>query len=212
MVISGAGSSWTSGYTYLGYIGNGIGRNQFLVNNGGAFTSSSYLDIGVYSSSNNFTVTDTNSTVQCQNFRMGNASTANQCIVSNGATLAVLSASPATVIEGTFTVATVTGEGSVWTNAGDLDFGQYSNTLAITSCGKLVDNYGYIENGSGKPNAVIVAGTNSVWKNLFDLHVADLGAQLLITNGGAVSDVNGYLGDKAGNNNCYALVSGAYSV
>lgn len=211
VVITGTGSSWNcGGYFYLSYIDHG--RHQFLVNHGGAFIGSNYLDIGVYSSSNNFTVADTNSLAQCQNFSMGYASIANQCIVSNGATLAVVSGSQATVIEGTFTTATVTGAGSVWTNAGDLDFGQYSNTLAITGGGKLVDNYAYVENGSGKPNTVIVAGTNSLWKNLGELHVDDLGAQIIITNGGAVSDISATLGDNAGQNNCYALVSGAGSV
>jgi len=211
VVITGAGSSWNcGGYFYLSYIDRG--RHQFLVNNGGDFNCSSWLDIGVYSSTNNLTVADTNSTVQCQFYRMGYSSSANQCVVSNGATLTVLSSIQATVIEGTFTTATVTGAGSVWTNAGDLDFGQFSNTLAITSGGRLVDVNGYIENGSGKPNTVIVAGANSLWRNLSELHIADPGAQLIITNGGAVGDINGYLGDNAGNNNCYALVSGPGSV
>jgi len=197
VVITGAGSSWNcGGYFYLSYIDRG--RHQFLVSDGGDFNCSSWLDIGVYSSSNTFTVADAGSTVQCQFYRMGYASAANQCVVSNGATLAVLSPGQPTTVEGTFTTASVTGAGSVWTNAGDLDFGQYSNTLAITGGGRLVEANGYIENGSGKPNAVTVAGANSLWKNSGDLHVADLGAQLIITNGGVVSDVNGYLGDNSG--------------
>jgi len=212
VLVTGAGSRWSSGYTYLGADIAFIAREQIRVINGGAFTSSSVLDIGVYSISNTFTVADTNSMAQCQSYRMGYSSTGNQCVVSNGATLAVVSSSQPTVIEGTFTTATVTGAGSVWTNAGDLDFGQFSNVLAITCGGKMVDANGYIENGSGKPNTVIVAGTNSLWKNLADLHVADLGAQLLITNGGTVVDGKGYLGDNAGNNKCYALISGSGSV
>ena len=212
VVITGAGSTWSAGYTYLGYIGSGIGRNHFLVSNGGNFTSSSWLDIGVYSSTNNLTVADAGSSVQSQFLRMGYSSSANQCVVSNGATLALLSSSQATVVEGTFTTATVTGGGSVWTNAGDLDFGQYSNVLAITSGGKMVDINGYIENGFGKPNTVMVAGTNSLWRNAQNLYVDDSGAQLIITNGGTVYDTVAYFGDNAGNNNCYALVTGAGSV
>ncbi len=211
VLITGSSSSWNcSGYFYLSYI-NG-GRSQIAIKNGGAFTTSSTFDIGVYANSNSCMVADASSSLQCQTFRIGYASIANQCIVTNGATLAVNSSSQPTTIEGTFTIATVTGAGSVWTNAGDLDFGQYSNVLSITSGGMVVDNNGYIENGSGKPNTVIVAGTNSLWKNLGDLHVADLGAQLLITNGGTVANNYGYLGDNAGNNNCYVLVSGPGSV
>jgi len=208
--ITGPGSSWSSGYFYLGY--SASGHNQFLINNGGTFTTSSTLDIGGYDNSNLLTVADAGSSVQCQSFRMSYASTGNQCVVSNGATLAVALSSQPTTVEGTFTAATVTGAGSVWTNAGDLDFGQYSNVLSITSGGMMVDNNGYIENGSGKPNTVIVAGTNSLWNNLGDLHVADSGAQLLITNGAMVVDKNAYVGENAGNNNCYVLVAGAGSM
>ncbi len=210
VLITGPGSSWSSGYFYLGY--SSSGRDQVLINNGGSFVTSSTLDIGVYTSSNCLTVADSGSSVKCQTFRIGYSSTSNQCIVSNGATLTVtLSSQPATV-EGTFTVATVTGAGSVWTNAGDLDFGQYSNVLAITSGGTMVDNNGYIASGGGKPNSVIVAGANSLWKNLGDLHIGDIGAQLLVTNGGMVVNNYGYLGDNAGNNNNYVLVSGTGSI
>jgi len=209
-VITGPGSSWTSGYFYLGYIS--AGHNQLLINNGGSLSSSSTLDIGVYDSSNLLTVADSGSSAQCQTFRVGYASTANQCVVSNGATLAVNSSGQATTIEGTFTLVTVTGAGSVWTNAGDLDFGQSSNVLAITSGGTMVDNNGYIEISGGKTNLVTVAGTNSLWNNLADLHIADSRAQLLITNGGTVADSNGYLGDIAGNTNNLVLVSGPGSL
>jgi T5SS/PEP-CTERM-associated repeat protein len=210
VLITGSGSSWSSGYFNLGYSAGG--HNRFLINNGGTFTTSSTLDIGVYDNSNLLTVADAGSSVQCQMFRMSYASTGNQCVVSNGATLAVALSSQPTTVEGTFTAATVTGAGSVWTNGGDFDFGQYSNVLSITSGGRLVDNNGYIENGNGKPNTVIVAGTNSLWNNLGDLHVADSGAQLLITNGAMVVDKNAYVGESAGNNNCYVLVAGVGSM
>ncbi len=212
-VITGAGSSWSSSYFYLGYMDGG--NNQFLINNGGSFVTSSTFDIGPYCGSNCLTVADAGSSLQCQTFRIGYSSTSNQCIISNGATFTVLYAGLAAVaatVEGTYTIATVTGSGSVWTNAGDFDFGQTSNVLAITSGGRLVDNNGYIGNGFGKSNVVIVAGANSVWENLGDLHVTDVGAQVIITNGGMVANNNGYLGDSTGNINCYVLVSGSGSV
>src|SRR5208282_1739868 len=146
---------------------------------------------------------------QAESFRL---SIGSQCVVSNGATLAVTSSILPTKVVGIFTIATVTGAGSVWTNAGDFDFGQYSNVLSVTSGGKLVDDDGYIEYGVGATNTIIVAGTNSLWNNLGDLHIADIGDQLLITNGGIVADNNGYFGDNAGNSNCFVLVSGPGSV
>jgi T5SS/PEP-CTERM-associated repeat protein len=212
VIITGSGSSWSNGYLYLGYMDRG--QNQFLINNGGSFVTSSTFDIGVYANSNGCTVADAGSSLQCQTYRMSYMGAANQCIVSNGATLAVLSSGNPTVIEGTFTTATVTGAGSVWTNAGDLDFGQVSNVLAITSGGMMVNNNGYIANNGGKPDTVFVSGTNSLWKNWGDLHVAENGAQLFITNGGMVADNNAYLGDgaAAGFSLCSALVAGAGSL
>ena len=212
-VVTGAGSSWTAGSFWLGNF-SGVG-NRLNVLNGGTLAASS-VDIGSYSSSNLLVVADAGSGVQCQTFSLGSefSSTANQCIVSNGATLAVLTTIQPTVGLGTFTAATVTGAGSVWTNAGDFYFGQVSNTITIANGGLLVDNNGYIQNSYSilNPNTIIVAGTNSLWNNRADLHVADIGTQLIITNGGVVADNNGYLGDNAGNNNNYALVSGPGSI
>lgn len=211
VLITGSGSSWNcDNYLYLGYISGG--HDQFLINNGGAFIISGMFDIGVYTSSNLFMVADAGSLLQCSTFRIGYSSTGNQCIVSNGATLSVLLGFNPAVVEGTFTTATITGPGSLFTNSYDFDFGQASNVLSITGGGTLVDNNGYVQGGAGKPNTVIVAGANSLWNNRSDFHVADAGTQLLITNGGTMADNYGYFGDNAGNNNCYALVSGSGSV
>jgi T5SS/PEP-CTERM-associated repeat protein len=207
--ITGTNSSWSSGYFYLGNMDGG--RNQLLVNNGGTLNVAEFA-MGIYSSSNRFTLTDSGSSLQCQSFYYGYSGTANQCIISNGAILSVSLASQASKVLGTFTAATVTGANTLWTNAGDLNFGQYSNVLFITAGGVLVDNNGYIENGAGKPNTVVVAGPNSQWNNLGDIHIQDVGGQLLITNGGMVVNNNGYLGDSAGNNYNSVLVSGLGSV
>lgn len=214
VVITGSGSAWNnSGYFYLGY--SSPGHNQLSIRNGGNFITSSTCDIGVYCNSNVLTVADTNSSLQCQTYRMGYSSLGNQCIVSNGASLSMILSSQAATVEGTFTTAAIIGGGSVWTNAGDFDFGQYSNVLFVTSGGHLVDNNGYIQGNVSSPpktNSVIVAGTNSLWKNFGDLHIADISAQLLITNAGKVSDINGYLGDAVGHSNCFVMISGQGSV
>lgn len=217
-VITGAGSTWNSGYFPLGY--NDGGLDTLTINNGGAFIGSSMLDVGAYDISNLVTVADAGSSLQCQAFRIGYASVggssiANQCVVSNGALLSVgLSNQPA-IIEGTFTRATITGPATLWTNAVDLDFGQYSNVLSVTGGGTLVNSNGYFESGFGKPNLAIVAGANSLWKNVGDFHMTDSGGELLITNGGTLMDRNGYFGDNSSgfdNTNSFALVAGAGSV
>src|SRR5690242_10669334 len=76
---------------------------------------------------------------------MGNQSTNNQCVVSNGATLAVV-ANQGNLINGTYTLMTVTGGGTTCTFAGDLRFGGDSDVLAITSGGALVDTNGFAAN------------------------------------------------------------------
>jgi fibronectin-binding autotransporter adhesin len=225
-LISGNGSTWNAGYFYLGYISQGM--NRLKIDNGGALISSSTCDLGASANSNVLAIADVGSLLQCKNFRIGYASTANQCIVSNGAILQVsnspFSTSNSSIIEGTFTRAIITGAGSLWTNNHDFVFGQYSNLLCITAGGTLVDSNGYIENDSGfpsgKPNVVVVAGSNSLWKNLGDLHMmVENGQQLLITNGGVVADNYAYVDDFAGfvysinpGIHCYVLVSGPGSL
>lgn len=214
VLITGAGSQWNSGYVYLGYMNPG--KQRLSITNGGSFLTSSTCDVGVYCNSNVLSVSDPGSSLQCSTFRMGYASVANQCIVSNGATLSVSNASSsAATVEGAFTSVAISGAGSVWTNNVDFDFGGASNTLFITAGGKLADDDGYIEGNTGnnpQTNTVVVAGANSVWTNVGNLYIADSGAQLFITNGARVVDQNGYVGENAGNNNCYVLVSGPGSV
>lgn len=214
-LITGSGSSWNcSGYFYFGYTSSG--QNLLTINNGGTFATPSTLDIGVYANSNVCTVADSGSSVSCQTYRLGYSSIGNQCVVSNGATLVVTnSSSQATVVEGKFSMLTITGAGSLWTNNVDFDFGQSSNTLLVTSGGKLADLDGYIEGNTGNnpaTNMVVVAGANSSWYSRANLYIADSGARLFITNGGIVSDQIGYIGENTGDNNGYVLVDGAGSV
>ena len=207
-IVTGPGSSWISASFQLG---ESSSRNQLLVNNGGALldTNGSFV-IGFSSAGNCLTVADPGSALTCQTFQLGDSGTANQCIVSNGAMLKVLyTGTPAAVVEGTFSVATITGAGSVWTNGGDLHFGSTSNVLSITAGGTLWDNNSYVRCTLGKPDTIVVAGTNSQWINRIDLHFQELSGQIFITNGGMVIDNHGYLGD--GTSLGYALVSGSGS-
>jgi fibronectin-binding autotransporter adhesin len=211
IVVTGTNSEWTSGYFYLGYIDQGC--NRLSINNGGAFTTTSTCDIGVYCNSNVLTVADPGSSLTCNNYRLGYSSVDNQCIVSNGARLVVNnSSSLATVVEGGFTAVTITGAGSLWTNNVDFDFDDGSNTLQVFGGGRLADDDGYVQGNNGGPDTVTVAGTNSMWYNTANLYLADSGTRLFITNGGTVSDNIAYIGENSGNHNCFALVDGAGSL
>jgi T5SS/PEP-CTERM-associated repeat protein len=214
VLITGGGSQWSSGgYFNLGY--TSPGWNQLAVNNGGTFICSNTCDIGAYGNSNLLTVADSGSAFYCKSFRLGYASTGNQCVVSHGATLSASNAvSQATTVEGTFTTAVVTGSGSVWTNNVDFSFGQYSNQLLVVDGGVLADydcNISVANSSPPKTNLITVAGAGSLWTNRGDLHIADAGLQLLITNGGTLGNGYGYLGDSSSSHDCFALVAGAGS-
>lgn len=209
VVISGTGSTLNAGYFYVGY--TSPGNNRLTITNGGAFITPNVFDQGVYCNSNLVTLADTNSLLQCGVLRVGYSGTGNQFMISNGATLSVMSTA---TIEGTSTRVTIAGAGTLWTNSGDLQFGQLTNVLAITSGGTLVNSNGYIlSNGGPTPNSnmEIVAGTNSLWKNLGNFHVADTKGQLLITNGGTLLASNSYFGESGTGNNS-ALVAGLGSL
>lgn len=210
IIITGPGSTWTNtGSLDLGY--RTQSGNQILINNGGHFINSgSPLGIGINTVSNSITVADSGSLLQGQSLYFGYSCTANQCVVSNGATLAFTSLNTSTVL-GTYSIFTVTGAGSMWTNAADLKFGDISNSLYITAGGSVVDNNGTISSTIGLPNTVLIGGTNSLWKNLADLHLGQKG-QLLITNGGTLIDGYAYCGDASVDSNTFALISGPGSL
>lgn len=211
-MITGPGSTWTSGYFNLGFTAD-QGRNQLGINNGGAFICTNTLNVAYNDNSNLLSVADPGSSLQCQSFILGFDGIANQCVISNGARFAVTSLS---TVEGTFSDISVTGPGSVWTNTGPLHFGQYSNTLSVVNGATLADAAGYIYGNFGQPNMVIISGAHSLWYNAVgtsagDFHMADSGAQLLITNGGMLFDGNGYFGDASSGspaNNAFALIAG----
>lgn len=113
-------------------------------------------------------------------------------------------------------VATVTGLGSVWENAGNLVVGSTGsgNHLTVADGGQVSNLNGYLGlNGAGGNNQVKVTGTNSVWQNAQDLIVGYAGSnnRLVVTNGGLVSSVNGLIGRNNNQNNS-VTVGGAGSL
>lgn len=214
-MITGPGSTWTSGYFNLGFTGD-RGMNQLAINNGGAFICTNTCNVAYNDNSNLLSVADSGSSLQCQSFVLGYNGIANQCVISNGARFVVTSLS---TVEGTFSGVSVTGPGTVWTNTGPLHFGQYSNTLSVLNGATLADAAGYIYGNFGQPNTVIISGAHSLWYNAVgtsagDFHMADSGGQLLVTNGGMLFEGTGYFGDATTGspaNNAFALIAGAGS-
>ncbi|MCK4624708.1 MAG: PEP-CTERM sorting domain-containing protein, partial [Phycisphaerae bacterium] len=86
---------------------------------------------------------------------------------------------------------TVDGNGSTWTNSGDLIVGcEGQGTLNITNGGVVSNTTGYIDS----IGEVTVDGNGSTWANTYGLFVGLHGQGTLnITNGGAVSNSYGYI-------------------
>ncbi len=108
----------------------------------------------------------------------------------------------------------VTGTGSVWSNAGDLNLGNLAggNRLEISDGGWVGSRDGTMTFGIS--NRILVTGAGSVWSNRNDLVLGLVrgGSQMVVSNGGAVFNRIGYLGQLAGGSNNLALVTGAGSV
>ena len=84
--------------------------------------------------------------------------------------------------------ATVDGSGSMWTNSGDLEVGNWgSGTLNISNGGSVSNNKGYIGYLSGSAGTVTVDGSGSTWTNSGDLYVGYFGAGSVFQTGGTNS-------------------------
>ncbi|HBO44835.1 MAG TPA: hypothetical protein DD670_13070, partial [Planctomycetaceae bacterium] len=90
--------------------------------------------------------------------------------------------------------ATVSGDGSTWTNNERLSVGSYgSGALTITDGGSVSNTLGQIGFISGSIGTVTV--DDATWTNSSELHVGQYGTGTLdITSGGRVSNTIGYIG------------------
>ncbi len=96
--------------------------------------------------------------------------------------------------------ATVTGDGSTWTNAGNLYVGYNgSGTLNIEAGGQVGNTRAYLGYSSGSTGIATVTGDGSTWTNSSNLYVGYEGTGTLnIEAGGQVSSSGCNLGDGLG--------------
>ena len=115
-------------------------------------------------------------------------------------------------LPGSTGAATVTGEGSTWTNSGTLYVGLYgAGTLTVEDGGQVSSGLGYLGYGSGSTGTATVTGADSKWTNSSGLIVGYYGAGTLTAEaGGQVSNTDGHLGDESGSTGT-ATVTGADS-
>ena len=96
--------------------------------------------------------------------------------------------------------ATVTGDGSTWTNGGSLHIGyEGAGTLNVEAGGKVSNTRAYLGRETGSTGTATVTGEGSAWTNSGTLYVGYNGAGTLnIEAGGQVSSASAYLGYWSG--------------
>jgi len=214
-------------------VGNKYSGISLVVTNGGelhSFVTIIGTDLiknsdTLTTSSNNWAViTGPGSKLIAGEFQIGNVSSGNSLVISNGAT-ASSALSTSIGISGSSNSVTVTGAGSLFTNAGSLTVGTYSqsyvaaaNRLLITNGAGLVSDsamIGATTNSFG--NIVTVTGAGSFWTNSGALYVGmdGSGNSLAVANGATVAmggGTNGtVVGFSADSSNNSVLVTGSNS-
>lgn len=129
---------------------------------------------------------------------VGSTTTWNSLLIRNGSQFTVTDTHNSTIgfSDGSSGSVTVTGEGSTWTNSGDLTIGwDGSGEMLISNGGTVTSSSGRIGAFTGSSGSVTVTGTGSTWTNSGGLTIGEAGSgELLISEGGAVSSTNGFIG------------------
>lgn len=186
--VTGAGSLWNAQLLVVGSHGTGT----LAILNGGAVDTTDWeVAIADHSgSSGSVTVDGKGSTLTGSDIVVGNGGTGT-LIVSNGGT-AVATKWTSIIAQSASSVgtATVTGAGSLWSNASNLFVAQngagsltVSNGGAVSVAGNTVLGY-----QPGSVGTATVTGANSTWTSSSDMDVGRAGSgALTIANGGVVS-------------------------
>jgi len=215
VVLTGSGSGWNN---LAGLIVGDGGSGNVLMAINGATVLSSNATIGASTSlGNNYVLLSGAGTLWSNrnDLVVGNLSAANQLVVGDGAIFVngVSSSIGANVAANSNSV-TVTGSGSVWSNAGALNIGDVGsgNRLVITNGGRMESLAAAVgETSASSNNEAVVSGPNTSWSdhNFLSVGYGGAGNRLTVSDGGVVRSVNGSIGDVGGNN--LALVTGAGS-
>ena len=218
VTVDGAGSTWTnSGELFIGVDGyHDYSSGTLNITNGGT-VSNSTGHIGFENESTGtcvVTVDGTNSTWTNDGNLYISYQGNNTLNITNGGTVSndigyigrySDSPSVSAILLDSAIVVNVDGEGSTWTNSGDLYVGYYSGnphvshcgdgTLNITNGGTVSNSSSYIGYYSDSTGKVTVDGAGSTWTNSESLRIGYYGAGTLnITNAATVSNSIGYIG------------------
>jgi T5SS/PEP-CTERM-associated repeat protein/autotransporter-associated beta strand protein len=207
-------------------IGNKYSGKSLVITNGG-FVHSFVTIVGTCTQKNTDALTGTSnnwalitgdgSQLDAGELFIGNVSSGNSLMISNGGRV---NCSLYTSIgaSGSSNSVIVDGTGSLFSNAGSLELGSYSesnvsvgNSILITNGGGLFSGTATIASSTNSyGNSVRVTGPGSFWRNSGDLTLGDVGASnsLVIANGGSVYSSNGFIGYTNGSTGNSVIISG----
>ncbi len=212
--ITGAGSVWSNrADVMVGWGGNGT---TLMVDNGGVLRDQ-YFWLGEQGSNNVAIVTDAGSMLSNQfDLTVGDFGNNNQMVVSNGALVAGVLGYLGRASQASNNIMTVTGSGTVWSNASQLYVGLSGqrNLLQVQGGAKVFSDIGQIGgNYNGMSNSVVITGAGSIWTNRQDMYVGYNGSYglLIVSNAGGLASSNGYVGAFVPATGNVAIVTGTAS-
>jgi T5SS/PEP-CTERM-associated repeat protein/autotransporter-associated beta strand protein len=202
-------------------IGLGEGNNVAVINQGATMNANG-VAIGMGTGGNNsLTVSDEGTTLNTtETIVLGwwGGAPNNSMLITNGAKVisqyspGLYNSSIGSNTNSYGNTVSISGPGSLWSNASHLFVGDggYSNSLTATGGGRLI-TAGASIGRIGNSNQVVVTGMNSSWTAQGDLTVGDAGSanSLLIANGGMVTSSNGVIGSSIHSSNNSVTVSGS---
>ncbi len=217
-LLSGSSSRWVSGDDFL--VGSNGSFNQLVVSNGAMLINADGELGQAPGSSNNLAwITGAGSLWTNRGIlTVGFYGPGNTLVVSNGATLANLSAALASKTASSSNLIWVTGSGSLWDTANSCTVGSEgpANTLVVSNgatviCGGssacVVGTF-----ISSSNNVIWVTGSGSVWTNRQSLNLGQSGgANLLVISNNAAVFIGGSatVGEFSSSTNNHLIVEGA---
>lgn len=185
-------------FSYTGIIGqfsSATGNSALVAGPGSLWSNANNLLIGDMGSANGLTITD-GGLIRNERGIIGNSN------VSFGNTVLV------------------TGPGSLWSNASQLNVGNFGsfNQLILSNGGQMfvgtTGSYLGASSTVSSNNSLLITGTGSVFRSTGNLRVGHVGVSnsLIITDGGQAHNITGYIGNLSGSSNNWAVVTGPGSL
>ncbi|HEX5219685.1 MAG TPA: hypothetical protein VFZ59_08970 [Verrucomicrobiae bacterium] len=213
--VTGSNSVWSSaGSIEVGFLGSG---NQVVVSNGGTvLANNAILGDATIASNNLAVVAGAGSLWSSTNvFYVGDDGSGNRLLVSEGgAVRSSFSRIGGALSSGSGNnLATITGSGSVWSNATDLEIGRSSglnNQLVVSNGASVFVGGNALLGMSSGANAVTVTDPGTSWLVGNNLYVGSngVGNRLVVSNGASVLASNLFVSLNASSTNNRVVVDG----